>query len=342
MSVYKVSLLIMNQTKQEIVDKLLTGKKILIITHRRPDPDALGSLVAVWQWLNNNQRQIDLYSVDPETVNDYTAVFGLTKQDLSKDVSELLKTNYDLVVVLDCGSLSQAGLDNWLADYKNNFPQTVFLNIDHHISNNYYGDLNYVFSEASSTCQLVFELMRSQQQPINSLIATALLYGIVADTGSFSNGATNLESLKISSELLQLGARHFQVSQSFLCNKETDLLKLWGVALSRLQLILEHKLAYTYITKEELAKFGVGGSEGLSNFLSSLNDADIVMVLTEKPDGTIKGSLRTTKDGVDVMKIAALFGGGGHIKASGFSLTGGMESIDQALSVITEYLSKKS
>ena len=331
----------MNDNKPLIVAELLKSNNILIITHRRPDPDALGSMMAVWQWLDNGKRMIDLYSVDPGTVSDDEAIFGLTIEALTKDIEVLKNKFYECIVVLDCGSLTQAGLDTWFEDYKTKFPQTKFINIDHHISNNYYGHINYVYSEASSTCQLIFEIMRSQHQPIKPLIATALLYGIVADTGSFSNGATNLESLKISSELLQLGARHYQVSQAFLCNKETSILKLWGIALSRLQLLMEYRIAYTYVTKEELESFSAAGSEGLSNFLSSLNDADIVMVLTEKDNGTIKGSLRTTKEGVDVMKIASLFGGGGHIKAAGFTISGGIEMVSKIVSTITESLSKE-
>lgn len=325
----------MNDSKQIIVEQLLKANKILIITHRRPDPDALGSMTAVWKWLSDGKKQIDLYSIEPASVDNYFSVFGLSNTMLTKNVADIVNTVYDCVVILDCGSLYQAGIEDWFEDYKKQNPQTAFVNIDHHASNNYFGTLNYVVSEASSTCQLVFELMRSQQQSINSFIATALLYGIVADTGSFSNGATNLESLKISSELLQLGARHNQVSRAFLCNKETSLLKLWGIALSRLQLILEYRIAYTYITKDEMKNFGAIGSEGLSNFLNDLNDADVVMVLTEKDDGTIKGSLRTTKDNVNVMQIAAIFGGGGHVKAAGFTVEGDINSLTEIISKVT-------
>ncbi len=323
-----------NVSEQKIVEQLIGSNRILIITHRRPDADALGSMTAVWQWLNNKNRKIDLYSCDPVTVDGYSSIFGLTTIDLSLDLETIKNTFYDTIVVLDCGSLSQAGLDEWHDQYKQKFPETIFVNIDHHISNSFYGHLNYVNSNASSTCQLIFEIMRSQQQPISSFVATVLLAGIVADTGSFSNGATNLESLKISSELLQMGARHYQVSQAFLCNKETSMLKLWGIALSRLQLVSDYKIAYTYITKKELDEFGVSGSEGLSNFLNNLSDANIILVLTEKDEASLKGSLRTTKEGVDVMQIAAIFGGGGHTKAAGFTVSGSLSNIEEIIDKI--------
>lgn len=331
-----------NASEQRIVEQLIGSKKILIITHRRPDADALGSMTAVWQWLNNGERQIDLHSCDPITVDSYSSIFGLTTTDLSLSLESIKATQYDTIVVLDCGSLSQAGLDEWQQEYKQKFPQTIVVNIDHHISNSYYGHLNYVFSNASSTCQLIFKIMRSQQQPINSFVATVLLSGIVADTGSFSNGATNLESLKISSELLQLGARHYQVSQAFLCNKETSMLKLWGIALSRLQLVSDYKIAYTYITKNELDEFGVSGSEGLSNFLNNLSDANIVMVLTEKDETTLKASLRTTKEDVDVMQIASIFGGGGHTKAAGFTVNGSLSTLNEIINKIIISLNKEN
>lgn len=327
-----------NDSNKKVVNEMLAGNKVLLITHKRPDADALGSLTTIYKWLNDGKRQLDLFSSEPETVNEYSNVFTFKDADLKKDVAVIKDTFYDRIIILDCGSLSQADIGDWIEEYKNKYPKTVIVNIDHHLSNDYYGHINYVNPSASSTCQLVYELLRSQQQTISAFMATSLLYGIIADTGSFSNGATNLESLKISSELLQLGARHYQVSHAYLSNKETNLLRLWGVALSRLVLLPDQKIAYTYITKEDLALFAVNGSEGLSNFLNSLNDADVIMVLTEKDDGTLRGSLRTTKDNIDVMKIAGLFGGGGHKKAAGFSYNGGVEKIDEIINTIINNL----
>lgn len=327
-----------NDSIEKVVKQMLAGNKILLVTHKRPDADALGSVTAILKWLDNGLRQIELFTREPETVDDYKDIFLLDKKDFTKNIDLLKNTYYDLIIILDCGSLSQAGIDDWIGAYKVNSLQTVIVNIDHHLSNNYYGHVNYVKPFASSTCQLIYELLRSQQQTISSFMATSLLYGIVADTGSYSNGATNLESLKISAELLRLGAHHYQVSYAFLSNKQTNLLRLWGVALSRLVLLPEQKIAYTYITNEDLKTFAVNGSEGLSNFLNKLNDADVVMVLTEKDDGTLKGSLRTTKDDIDVMRIAGLFGGGGHKKAAGFSFNGGVEKIDEIINTITNNL----
>jgi phosphoesterase RecJ-like protein len=328
-----------NDSLAKIVETILKSKKILLIVHRHPDADALGALVTMRHWLDSRGRQLDIYCPDAAGVDNYKNVFFIGTDDFNLSFTQIKNNNYDCIIILDCGSASQAGIDEWVDEYKRLYPQTVLINIDHHFSNNFYGHLNYVATGASSTCELVFNLLRSQKQTINSSMATAMLFGIVFDTGSFSNGATTLESLKISAELLRLGARHYYVSQSFLCNKEISLLRLWGTALSRLKLVDNHNLAYTYISKEELAAFGLANSDGLSNFLSNLNDADIVMVVTEKEDQTLKVSLRTTKEGLDVMKIAVLFGGGGHVKAAGFSINGGLEKIDEIITTISHGLS---
>jgi phosphoesterase RecJ-like protein len=140
---------------------------------------------------------------------------------------------------------------------------------------------------------------------------------------NFTNAATTTESLKIAAELVTAGARLNQIISNINQNKNLDALKLWGDLLSRVEYNFEYNFAYTLITKQDLKdhQLSPDGVDGLASFLSNLQDVDFVMVLTEEENNLIKGSLRTTKDEIDVSKLAQDLGGGGHQKAAGFKLT---------------------
>jgi phosphoesterase RecJ-like protein len=146
----------------------------------------------------------------------------------------------------------------------------------------------------------------------------------MTDTGNFSNPATTESALQIGGELIRAGGNYSAILNYTYRNKTTDGLKLWGIALSRLIVKKELDLAYTVLTRADMKGLKVtdGDVEGVANFLNSLGETKIALVLKETHDGLVKGSLRTTHDDVDVSAIAASFGGGGHKKASGFSIKG--------------------
>jgi phosphoesterase RecJ-like protein len=130
--------------------------------------------------------------------------------------------------------------------------------------------------------------------------------------------------LQVASHLLNIGARHQEINKNILRNKSLSLLKLWGRAFERLRYNSSYDLAFTVITSQDITECGAESesASGLSNFFNDLAGAKASLVLIEQPDGTIKGSLRTTRDDVDVAKLAKTLGGGGHQKAAGFSVSG--------------------
>ena len=205
-------------TAQEIKEKLLAAKEILLVTHQRPDGDGLGALSALAQYLALKQKKCRLFCLT-EIPENY-CFLPLMHQISS--AAEVFDDYFEAIVVLHSGDLEYAGIDRLLQRSK----VGTLINIDHHHSNKHFGDLNLVLPHYSSASEIVYQLLRQWQAPINKEMATALLNGIIFDTGAFANAATSLSCLKAASHLLNLGARHSEINEKFLRNKSLGLLKL--------------------------------------------------------------------------------------------------------------------
>ncbi|MDP2736740.1 MAG: bifunctional oligoribonuclease/PAP phosphatase NrnA [bacterium] len=304
------------ETIQKIKDALGKAKRVLVIGHQQPDGDALGALIGLAYYLKSLNKDYSLFCLDaPVEQYQFLPLIHEVKAD-----PQIFEEKLDLIIVVDSGDLHYAGVDKLLPPVKN----YTLINIDHHASNNFFGDLNLVLPDKSSTSEIIYQLLRLWQAPINKEAATALLNGIIFDTGSFGNSATSLSSLEAAGHLLNLGARHRLINENILRNKSLGLLKLWGRAFEKLQFNQKYDLAFTVVTQEDLIACGVEAeaSSGISNFFNELAGAKIAMVLVQTEDNVIKGSLRTTRDDVDVAALAKQFGGGGHKKAAGFTIPG--------------------
>ena len=155
---------------------------------------------------------------------------------------------------------------------------------------------------------------------ISPEISTCLMTGIVTDTSFFTNKATSAIATAASSHLLNCGVNLKEVINNTWKNQSLESLKIWGEILSKLQFNPKYKIATSVIIPQSTVNYSV--FEGLANFLTAIYEADIILVLIQMDEQTIKGSLRTTKDNVDVARLAKVWGGGGHAKAAGFSLKG--------------------
>ncbi|MBU1037259.1 DHH family phosphoesterase [Patescibacteria group bacterium] len=307
-------------TAQQIYQKIQQAQNILLVTHQNPDGDGLGVLSAMAQYLETIKKSYQLFCL-----NEVPASYKFLPQiyKVINNPQIFSQQNFDLIIILDANSLDYAGVKEIIKSIR--YPY-ILINIDHHLTNENFGQLNLCQSSSSSASEIIYDLFRLWQVAITKEMATALLNGIIYDTGIFSNDATTLTSLSASSHLLNLGARHKEINQSVLRNKSLGLLKLWGKAFERLVYNPRYDIAFTVITLKDFEDYQVepGAIEGLSNYFNELSGAKLTLVLIEKPDGFIKGSFRTTFDDVNVAHLAQLWGGGGHRKASGFSLKGRM------------------
>jgi len=308
--------MIYNQISPLIFDCIKNAKNILLISHENPDGDTLGAALALANYLKSENINHQLYCQDKPAI-----YFNFLPriEEIITDCDNLILENYDLAIAIDCGDFKRTGLANDLIKAKD---KIKIINIDHHQSNDLYGDLNLVMTNASSTCEIVYNFFMVNKLKIDKYIATNLLTGILTDTMNFTNASTSQESLEVASDLIKKGARLNQIIAKISQNKDLNLIKLWGELLSRIQYNNELNFAYTIITKQDFQDYQIppDGIDGLANFLSNLQDVNFILVLSEEENNFIKGSLRTTKDDFDVSRIAKSFGGGGHKKAAGFKI----------------------
>jgi len=299
---------------QKMKDLVLTSHKILLITHKRPDGDALGSTLGLLLGLEKIGKEAKAACIDPVP---YLYEFLPGSNRLEKDFKV---QDFDLIFILDCASSKMIGFKE--TEVFSNKKRII--NIDHHYANDCFGDLNWVDGVAASTSEMIYLFLLYLGIEIDKDIATCLQCGIFTDTSSFQNQNTTERSLEISSKLLAKGAKINQIAKYAFYTKNLSTLRLWGKAMSSIFTNKDYDLVATVITQEDLreTKASYDDIEGIANFLNTIPDAKAVLVLVEKDDGTLKGSLRTRDDDVDVSRLAAYLGGGGHIKAAGFALKG--------------------
>lgn len=308
---------------EDIFKKLYYSQRTLLVTHKNPDGDAVGSALALSLFLDKTIGENHIFCLTAPS-----ATFNfLPKIEKIKDNPALFqKVEFDTIAILDSSDLEYSGIKKYLEELT--YPAKI-INIDHHPTNEYFGHINLVEKDASSTSDILFRIFDHNHFRIDKNIATCLLTGIITDTGSFSNLGTTPEAIYNASELLIHGAKVRDIINYALTNQPLGVLKLWGRAFSRLVLNNHTNVAITVITRKDFMECGVEeeNAEGIANFLNNLNGAKAVLVLKEQTDGTIKGSLRTTQDNIDVSKFARIFGGGGHKKAAGFAIKGRIEEI---------------
>ncbi len=310
------------------LDSLLSNVKTIgIAGHVRPDGDCVGSTLAVYNYIKDNycQANVKLFlepipnifkflSRADEIISDYPAC-----------------ESFDLFIALDCGDLGRLGK---AAEYFTNAKKTLC--IDHHVTNGAFADENYVFPKASSTCELVFELLDGDK--ISKKIAECLYTGMVHDTGVFQYSCTSRKTMDIAGALMDMGIDYPKIVDDTFYTKTFGQNQILGKALLKSKLYLDGDVILSYITQEEMQEFDVLPKhlDGIVNQLRVTKGIKIAVFLYENTDGTYKGSLRVNGE-YDVAKIAAVFGGGGHIKAAGFSIEGSIDNIiDRIVSVIKE------
>lgn len=233
-------------------------------------------------------------------------------------------SGYDLIVVVDSAELSLLG-----SAYTENidlFQSTPILNVDHHISNTRFGQLQLIDPTCASATEVLFAWFSSHpkwKDLITPDIATLLLTGLITDTRSFQNPNTTPRSLEVAANLLDLGARQQEIIQHIYKTKPLSTLKIWGRALNQIQFDPESKIVWSSISRDDLTEMSASSKESagiLDELISTIPDADVHALFTEIEEGGFKVSLRSSA-AIDVNKAAGrLFGGGGHARAAGFKI----------------------
>ena len=294
----------------EIKEKIFAEEKNIVVTsHVNPDGDAIGSGLALTLALEKMGKNVRFLLQDryPENIKFLKQINKAELYDRSVDYSP------SLIICVDGATADRLG------DTKELFKDSFIINIDHHISNTMYGDLNYV-EEISSTSELMYYFLKFCEIEIDLDMAEALYTGLVNDTGNFTHDNVTYHTFEMAAELKKIGADSCKIVREFFNTKSLPAIKLLGKALFELQYDETTKLAYHFISYEDLIKYNgkKEDTEGIVEKLLAFKDAEISLFLREDKPGVIKGSMRSKHD-VDVNRISAIFGGGGHYKAAGFT-----------------------
>ena len=302
------------QTKR-LIDN---SEKILLIAHRKPDGDTLGSCIALYHALGKIGKDVSMACID-DIPDRYKYM-----PDISRFIQEFDFHDYDLMIVCDAGA---SYMTNYHEKYEGVFKGEVpVVNIDHHASNDDFGTVDMVDSKSASTTMIIYKFFEFAGYDITPVMATALLTGIYNDTGSFMHQNTTPETLKISGELMAYGGRTVDVSKNLFKTTPISTLKLWGRVLANLK-VNKEGVAMSVITKQDFDECGAEIDElsGAVDFINCVPKTNYTVLLHEDEKGNVKGSFRTRREEVDLEEIASKFGGGGHKKAAGFTVPGKLE-----------------
>jgi len=311
-----------------ILEEIKEASSIGIAGHIRPDGDCVGSCMALYHYLKENlpsDKTVDVYLESIPSKFQIWKDTELVKHDSEKEII------YDLFISLDSGSLDRLG---FAADYFNNASRTI--NIDHHISNTSFGDINHVIDSASSTCEVLFDLF--EEDKIDLMIAEALYLGIIHDTGVFKHSNTSEKTMNIAGKLISKGVPFSQMIDETFYLKNYVQNQLLGRCLLESMLVLDGRCIVSSISKKMLLFYNATSADldGIIDQLIITQGIQIAILLYESDIHEYKVSMRANGD-VDVRKIATYFGGGGHIKAAGCTMQGSFHDVINNLTLHIEH-----
>ncbi|HEX2026543.1 MAG TPA: bifunctional oligoribonuclease/PAP phosphatase NrnA [Nitriliruptorales bacterium] len=289
------------------------GRTIALACHAEPDGDAIGSLLALHLFLSGmGCRTVASWGSDPFTIPpQYTFLPGLHALVPPRQFPQ----EPDLLITLDANTVGRLGA---LADAARN--ATTVIVIDHHESNERFGDIQLVAPRAAATVMLVDELIRRLGGAPDRDIAACLYTGLVTDTGRFQYRNTDRSAMELGSRLLGEGIEHAEMSRQMFDTHSFGYLKVLARVLDRATFVPEARLVYAWVEQADLERFGMSldETEGIIDVLRTADSAEVTMVIKEQPDGSWRVSLRS-KGRTDVGALAVAMGGGGHDFMSGFT-----------------------
>ena len=304
-----------------ILTRLRKSRRVLLASHVHPDGDAVGALVAAALALESLGKRTTLYN-ESRIPAVYRFLSGADRIRRRLDAADA----HDVALVLDCGDLSRVGQIG--AEAIRRVPTVI--NVDHHVTNSGFGDLQFVDTAACATAELVYRLIRALGVTIDSAMAAAIYTGIFTDTGSFRFANTNRAAFAICNEMVGRGVEPYRVAKRLYGSYSLGRIKLLNLALDSLEISPDGRWSFMTLTREMFAETGTQTEDidGIINYAKRIRDVEVAVLIQEPPPAEeperkdrLNVSLRS--DGrVDVAALASEFGGGGHRRAAGFSARG--------------------
>ncbi len=293
-------------------NQIRSAGRILLVSHIRPDGDAIGSVIGFGLALEAVGKEVQMVLQDG-VLSKFSHLKG------SKQVRRSAEGEFDMVCSLDCSDLERLGdvLDG---------RSPPDLNIDHHRTNLNFAKINLVDEQAVATAELITEFLPVWDLPLTQDIAEALLTGIITDTIGFQTSNMRPYALRVAATLMEAGADLPRLYHLGLVDHSYETMRLWGIGLSNL--MRKGRMIWSTITLEERALIGYPGRDDgdLVNLLGTVAGIDVAMIFTEQADQHVKVSWRS-QTGYDVSSLALSFGGGGHPAASGVVIQGDLAEV---------------
>ncbi|NLM04746.1 MAG: bifunctional oligoribonuclease/PAP phosphatase NrnA [Clostridiales bacterium] len=293
--------------------------KIAIISHMSPDGDSIGSILGLGLFLMNISKDVNIY-IDEKLPSRYDFLPGSQFLKVYKDDNK----KFDFCFVLDCGDADRLGHNQSILS-----KSSTIINIDHHISNTNFGDVNIINTNMSSTCELIFSLLKNYINKLNKDIATCLYMGILTDTGNFIYDNTTANTHKAVSELMEYNIDINIIVQNLYQNKSLNSIRFLGHVLNNFKILFNGKAALVVVTQELLKEYDIELDEidGVINYVRDIEGVEIAILLKEITDDEVKISFRSKYD-IDVNDLAKRFNGGGHKKAAGARVKGNIGTVE--------------
>ena len=319
-----------SQQMDGILQEIERRSRFLVVSHARPDGDAVGSVLAMASILDQMGKAVDVVLCDA-VPSVYRTLPGVERIRRAQRIDP---SHYDATIVLECDGTLRTGIEG--------IEGTLVLNVDHHRTGCNYGVLNWIDPDADAVAAMVYRMALATGVEVTSAMATCLYTALMTDTGSFTFPGTSAETFTLAHALIDLGAKADTVARDVLYSVPAARIHLLGLALSRIK--ISGSIAWTYITQSDLNELSATDedSEGTVNYLISISGVEAAAFLRELGGETqrYRTSLRS-KSEVDVSHVASVCGGGGHRNAAGCTLDGPFETaVDRILSELGEELKR--
>ena len=285
--------------------KIEESNSIVLAAHINPDGDALGSSLSLYPILKKMGKNVKVFNVTKPLPMYLDFLPNFEK------VTDKLPKNYDLLISFDCGSFDRLGIEQ---------RPPFLINIDHHISNTKYGDINIIDPKAASSSQVVYNMLKTNNIEMPQESAVCIYTALVTDTGSFQYESVNEKVFEMAADLVKCGVKPDFVAKMLFQRDRLSRLRLLAKAYDTIELCCEGKVAFVEVTKEMMEITGAikDDTDTIVNSVRAIATVEVACMLREDDDG-IKISLRS-KNFADVSKIAVKYGGGGHIRAAGATI----------------------
>jgi len=308
----------------EMVDVLRQYDNYLIVAHENPDPDSIGSMIAMYRFLQLIGKNARMICADPIPPYPWPNI---------EHIQASADTAFENVIILDCEPTRTGKLLPLIKQAKLSF------NIDHHEGNGAYCDYNYIDTNQAATCMIIYQLLQVAGVTVDTQLAIALYAGIIGDTGGFRHANTTEDVFRVAADLVAHGANPNLTAQVIFESKPIEFMRFLGYALGKLQTGLNQRLVWLALTYEDFNRYGIDPrqSDQIIDYTRMVEGCEIAILFREVSPNMIRIGFRSRR--MPIHQLAVQFGGGGHLLAAGASVAGPLdETVQKVIAAAAQLL----